>query len=428
VVRVSSSAAVLEYDPLSYDSDDPFQTHLVPRVQRESPVFLDERYQLYFVMTYQLVKEVLSDHRRFSSVGFISYPPVPEDIAHLLPNGYPQASTPEGSNLAGIDPPAHAKLRKPANRAFLPSIMRKLEPDLTAITQRLLGEFVDEGRVDIINRFCEPLPIRVVSHLLGIDIEDYDAVRQFTEDSFALALVGHGGEKARSNVGELIEMSQSSIEWTNRINAAIEQRREDPGIDLISQWLQAEDKEGRPALSHSEVVSLTCLSIFAGTDTSVGILAHAVDSMIEFPEEWAEIRADRSLVPLAVEELLRQREPGRGLIRRVTEDTVLGGVEIPAGSSVFAYQHAANRDETVFEDPTRFDIRRSNLKDHLGFGIRTHFCLGAPLIRVEARIAIDQILDRMPNLRYATGETFGYRVTDPVSVRPKGHITVEWDV
>lgn len=223
-------------------------------------------------------------------------------------------------------------------------------------------------------------------------------------------------------------MSQSSVAWREKIDLAIEARLAAPGNDLISQWLYATNRDGSPALSRPEVISLTCLSIFAGTDTSIGILAHAIDSMINFPREWEEIRSDRPLVALAVEELLRQREPGRGLIRRTTCQVELGSVTIPEGASVFCQTHAANRDPAVFENPAAFDIHRSNLKDHIGFGIRTHFCLGAPLIRTEARVAIGLILDRMTNLRYAEGESFGYRVTDPVSVRPKAHIAVEWDV
>jgi cytochrome P450 len=421
-----ANPSITDYDPLSYDEDDPYQEDRFPGVLARSPVYFDPRYELYFALSYETVKQVLGDWKRFSSEGFIRYPEVPEPIAEQLPDGYPQVSAGNG-NLAGLDPPVHAKLRKPANRGFRQPVMAALEPDLAVITSDLLDEFAADGRADIIEQFCEPLPIRVVSHLLNIAVVDYESVRKFTEDSFALTFHSHAGEKSRTEVADLVEMSQSSIYWQATIEAAIADREVHPGNDLISQWLHATDDAGQRVLTHAEVVSLTCLSLFAGTDTSVGILGHAIRSMIEHPAAWDEIRADRSLIVLAVEELIRQREPGRGVIRRATHDTELGGVPIPVGANVYGNIYTANRDPAVFADPEAFDIHRPNLKEHLGFGFRTHFCLGAPLIRCEARVAINQILDRMANLRYADGARYGYRATDPVAVRPKSHIGVEWD-
>jgi cytochrome P450 len=205
----------------------------------------------------------------------------------------------------------------------------------------------------------------------------------------------------------------------------VEDRRANPRGDLTSDLVHARSDDGEPSMSTSEVISVISGVVAAGSDTTSILLAYAVWLLLTHPETWEAVKADPARVPRVVEETLRVRNPVRGLRRVSTRPTTLGGVDIPEGATLYVHVGSANRDESVFDDPDAFDVSRPNLSEHVGFGKWTHFCLGAPLARLEARVALECLIERVPGMRLAPGEEkLEYNVNAVVpGVR---HLNVVW--
>ncbi|HKF38395.1 MAG TPA: cytochrome P450 [Ktedonobacteraceae bacterium] len=333
------------------------------RMMREStPVYRNPRNQNWSVFRYNDVQRVLSEYSTFSS--------------QFLGGG--QALD---ASMISLDPPRHRKLRSLATLAFTPRTIAQLEPRIAEIVHEQLDNVAAQGHMDIIDDLSYPLPVTVIAELLGIPLADRERFKRWS-DQFIGALPTQG-------IDPEDEMSEY-FRWI------IQQRRQEPKSDLISALLAAQI-DGQH-LTEQELLGFCVLLLVAGNETTTHLIANAIWCLDNKPDALAELRANRALLPSAIEEVLRYRSPLKMMFRVAVQDTTIRETTIRAGEAVVAWIGSANRDETQFPNAETFDIHRDPNR-HLAFGYGIHFCLGAPLARLESRVALDIMLDRLPNLR-----------------------------
>lgn len=297
--------------------------------------------------------------------------------------------TGEGDPVGGMltaDPPDHTRLRRLVSAAFTPRRVEKLGPTIARVAGELLDAVASQGTADLVASYALPLPVRVICALLGVPDRDRDQVRAWSDAVFAApvdAAAVAGLHAARSALrGYLAELLAA--------------KRRSPGDDLLSALSAQDDR-----LTDEELVATGVLLLVAGHETTAGLIAAATLRLLTYPEHLARVRRDRTLIPAAIEESLRvDGAVVLGLVRYTKEETTVAGVRIPAGQPVMLCTPAANRDPARFADPGAVDLTRAQ-NPHLSFGHGIHFCLGAPLARLEARIAVEALLDRLPDLALA---------------------------
>ncbi|MFE3883722.1 cytochrome P450 [Streptomyces lydicus] len=342
------------------------------------PVRHDEGQNVWQVLDHRSVAAVLADPATFSS-----------DFSGLTPT-QPDFETFRQGNFVGMDPPEHRKLRTLVSQAFTPRVVAGLEPRIHAITAELLDAVGDRDRFDVVDALAYPLPILVIAELLGVPAADRGLFQEWAATLF-------GGDE----IGESLDMSDieralDSIAPTVRemngyLLEHIRHHRRHPGEGLTSRLLQAEVDGVR--LADQEIVGFVALLLVAGHITTTALLGNAVLSFDAYPEAAAQVRAEPGRLPDAIEEVLRWLPPFPELGRRTTREVELGGRTLPADAILMANLATANRDPARFTDPDTFHVMR-NPNPHLTFGHGIHFCFGAPLARLEARIALRQLLDR----------------------------------
>lgn len=335
-------------------------------MRQNTPVTFNEQYGSWSVFKYDDVQRVLSDHATFSS------------------QAYSGDNQPIGRSIINIDPPRHRQLRALVSLAFTPRAVARLEERITAVTNELLDAVEAQGEMDVIDDLAGPLPTTIIAEMLGIPIEDRDKFKLWTNQLIGSAPFEPGANPQRMMV--------------NYYRQVFEARRREPRDDLVSALLAAQvDGE---YLSEQDLLGFCILLLLAGNETTTTLLGNAFQTFDEHPEVMEELRADLSLIPGAIEEVLRYRSPVRLLLRETLQEVELGGQTIPASTGVVTWLASANRDEEQFPAPDTFDIHRTPNR-HLAFGYGIHFCLGAPLARLEARIAIETMLARWTDIRRA---------------------------
>ena len=354
-------------------------------------VHFDDTQQCWHVLGHPETGAVLSDPAVFSS-DLTVLRPAQDDLA-LFQRG----------NFVQMDPPQHRKLRTLVSQAFTPRVVADLEPRIAELTTQLLDE-VDE-RFDLIDALAYPLPVIVIAEMLGVPASDRPLFRRWADVLFSQDVDPDQSLRSAS------EQAVTAVAPTMReMNAYfldhIRSRRAGPGRDLTSKLVQAEVDGER--LADEEIIGFVGLLLLAGHVTTTATLGNSVVCFQDAPDAVAQVRADPGLLPAAIEEVLRVRTPFPRLARMTTADAELAGVTIPAGQVVIPWLTAANRDERVFAEPHRFDVhRRPN--PHLSFGHGIHFCLGAPLARLEARVALRLLLDRYRDVEVAGAEQVEHR-------------------
>jgi cytochrome P450 len=288
-------------------------------------------------------------------------------------------------NVLNLDPPDHTRLRRLMTPAFGARTVAAMRPRIEEITAGLVDAAAGDGGFDLIDAVALPLPILVIAELLGIPIDDHAQFRIWVDD----LLRSTDRDRVRS----------SGMEFIAYINERIDERRAAPGEDLLSQLIQAEEDGDR--LDRTELLSSVFLLLIAGHETTVNLIGNGMLELLRHSDQLARLRAQPELIDSAVEEILRFNGPvGHSAMQFAMADVDFDGVRIPQGDIVVPVLLAANRDPAVFPEPDEFDISRSPNR-HLGFGHGIHYCLGAPLARLEGRIAIDALLRRFPTLSLA---------------------------
>ncbi|GAA3993499.1 cytochrome P450 [Streptomyces marokkonensis] len=354
-------------------------------LRERGAVHFDDKIKAWHVLDHHDVLQVLTDTATFSS-----------DVAPLAPQQEDFDLFKKG-NFVRADDPVHRRLRGLVSRAFTPKMIAGLEPRITEVTLQLLDD-ADAGgdQWDLIEQLGYPLPFIVIAEMLGIPVTDRAFVRRLSDTFFEVHNVDPEqsldslGESAVNNVAPLLrELNTHLLEFVRR-------RRKNPGDDLTSKLLEVEVDGVR--LDDEETVGFLGLLLLAGHVTATSTLGNTVLALHENPEVWTQLRADPALIPAAVEESMRYRPPFPRLGRQATKDVEIGGQKIPAGAFVLAWLTTANRDDRVFADPDRFDIHRAP-NPHLTFGKGMHFCLGAPLARLEVGIAMRLLTERYSDIR-----------------------------
>jgi cytochrome P450 len=385
------------------------------RMREESPVHLqpglDGETPIWFVTRYDDVVEMLTDNDRFVVDPKLALTPA-ELEAHVAELAADERAS---ENLLAKDGDDHRRLRRLVTKAFTPRIVEQLRPRIQQIADDLIDEVEARGNMELVDDFAFPLPITVIAELLGVPVEDRERFRVWSSNVVMPALTPEDREIAQRRGDEFIAY----------LDDLFAQRRAVPTEDLISALVQAED--GSDTLSPNELSSMVVLLIVAGHETTVSLITSAVHALLSNPDQLAELRADLALMPSAVEELLRFDSPvERTITRWVAQDTELGGRRLERGNLVIAVISSANRDASQFPDPEKLDLGRADNK-HVGFGRGPHYCLGAPLARLEAEIALETLLRRLPSLRLAIAEDDLYWRPIPI-FRSLAELPVAWDV
>jgi cytochrome P450 len=299
-----------------------------------------------------------------------------------------------GRWMVVTDPPAHTRLRKLANHAFRQQRVNAMGSWIGELVDGLLDEFVASGSEDFLNDVAYPLPAAVIARMMGAPQQDR-AKFQHWSDELALVAFSAGGEDRASRYTRALAGVRDLQEYLAQL---IEQRRREPGEDMISLLLGGVAEDG-DHLDDAELMALCSLILFAGHETTTNLLCNALVALDRHPAELARLREDPSMVNRAVEEVLRFEGPIKIIIRWVVEDHERDGRQVKAGDRIFLVQQSANRDGGTFTDPDRFDITRPTQPLHVGFGRGIHACLGAQLARIETRVALPKVLDRLAGLR-----------------------------
>lgn len=356
----------------------------------DHPVHQDE-YGVFHVFRHADVLAVSSDPAVFSS-----------ELSRLRPDS--EALTEE--ILSVIDPPLHRRLRRLVSQAFTLRTVAELEPRVTEVAARLL-DGLDGDTFDLVADFAYPLPVIVIAELLGVPPEDRTLFRSWSDRMLSMQVDDPADMQFGDDAGEEYDtlVKEPMKAMHEYLLGHVEDRRRHPGEDLISRLVAAEiDGE---KLTDRQIVEFGGLLLMAGHVSTSMLLGNTVLCLEENPGVWDRVRGDRGAVPAVVEEVMRLRPPITVMARVTTRETEVAGVTIPAGRMVVPSIVSANHDERVFDDPERFDPDRSP-NQQIAFGHGIHYCLGAPLARLEGRIALEALLDRFAEVRITPGAQLRY--------------------
>ena len=405
-----------DFDPgKAPDVYDPWPT--LARARDEQPVFFLPQYGMWVMTRYADVREALRDIETYSSGAHINFPAVPEKYRDQL------AEHPSAMQLNGMDPPRHTYLRRIAQKAFTPATAKAREPEFRTIANRLVDEFIERGSADLVEVFASTFPLYTACAMLGLDPDPQTAaeMKQYATDAVVLSVDPFTDE-------QLDEAMLRAIRFDRFMRGVIEERRKNLGDDVVSLLIKARDDESDQALNDAELVSVVTQSLVGGIDTTGALITRMAYMLLSVPERWEQVRAEpATYAPTIVEETLRTHGPIRAVGRTTTRDVEVAGTTIPKGSFVVLHTGAASRDPSTFEDPERFDIERSagELNQQLGLGRGTHFCLGAPFARVAGRVALETLVERMPDMRLADPD-FEIELNDSLWVVAIQRLDVAW--
>jgi cytochrome P450 len=385
------------FDPLSADFLADPHAVLAALPRSEQPVFFAPSIGYYILTRYADIEQVFLDPATYSAAVAQAplVPVVPEAQRILLAGGHrPQPS------MVSLDEPEHARLRKPAARAFSMKRVSALVPVIEATTARLLDAVGPAVEFDLVAALAFPLPANIVFSLMGVPERDYAELKHWSGYRAAL---GWG----RPAPEDQVEIATGMAAYRRYLRELVDAKAAAPGDDLTSDLL-AIQRENPERLTLEEIASILFSLSFAGHETTTGLIGNTVRRLLEIPERWSAIAADPGLIPAAVEETLRY-DPSVPVWRRVTtRPAMLAGLKLPAGAKLFLWLAAAGRDAAAFSQPDAFDVHRPDSGRHLAFGKGLHYCLGANLGKLEAQIAVTALADRYPRLRLAPDQRLAF--------------------
>ena len=369
----------------SFNGESPADPYVHYRELRETdPVHFIEPPGLWFLTRYADVAAAMRDERLSA-----------ERFQLSLPEMQASALIRSLTNMMLLrDPPHHTRMRTLVSKAFTPRVVEGLRSRIEEIVDNLLGAILPTGRLELMHDLAAPLPVIVIAQLLGIPVQDREQFKRWSDDLMLIAdgsLALTGFPKAEQSTGEL----------RTYLNGIFAERRVDPRDDLISGLLAAQERDDR--LSEDELFATCVLLLAAGHETTTNLIGNGMLALLRHPDQLALLRRDPTLIRGAIEELLRYDSPVQIMSRVAKEDVHIDGRLVRQGQEVALGLAAANRDPEQFPDPDRLDITRADVH-HLAFGHGIHFCLGAPLARLEGQIAVQALVQRLPGLRLQTDD------------------------
>ncbi len=378
VSRPTVSGGPVEFDPYSEDFFcAPFETYR--RMRDEAPVYYSDKYDFWALTRYDDVAAAIKDHETYSSAKGVTL-----DIVKA-----PAAVSPIGKIIISLDPPEHERMRKLVNRVFTPRAIASLEQMVRDTIDRHVKQ-LDPSSFDAVADFAALFPVEIITSMLGVPAEDRQQLRRWLDK---------GLEREPGSISPSAESMDAMVQSGTYYYALIQERRDKPQDDMISRLIETEVVENGEArrLDDMEIAGFATMLGGAGAETVTKLVGNAVVVFADNPDQWQKLKDDRDKIPAAFEELLRYEGPSQYQIRTTTRDVTLHGTTIPAGDPVLLINGAASRDERFFPDPDRFDIdRERKVGYNLNFGYGIHSCLGAALARMEGRIALETLLDLIP--------------------------------
>ncbi len=327
------------------------------------------------------VDEILRDWQRFSSDGRKAKRPGKRTVI-------PDPGTP---SLLSLDPPDHRRLRGLVSKAFTPRAVNAREPHIRSLMHELLDGIEDLSGFDLMEAVARPLPVIVIAEMLGVPVEDRPRFRSWSDRRARILEPTIGAEERADAVLAGEDLNAYFV-------PLVRERRADPKDDILSGLAQAEEEGDR--LDEDEMIALLRLLLVAGNETTVNLIGNGMLALLRHPEQLQRLRDDPALIPSAVEELLRYDSPVQLDLRRIVQDCDVNGFPVKRGEDIVVLIGGANRDPEQFEDPDGLDVGREG-NSHISFGRGIHACIGAPLARLEARIAIEVLLERFSSIRLA---------------------------
>jgi len=364
-------------------------------MRHTQPAWLDESSGCWHVFRYEDVNNVITDYNLFSSERRQrAFAPPRKATANYPQNGHEGRA---GRSLLAMDPPRHRQYRNLVSPSFTPRALARLSGRIATITQELLDQVRSAGRMDVMTDIAYPLPTIVIAEMLGVPTSDRPLFKQWADGLLTRQLSDaeffKPEEEQRDNP-EMQRITRLFEEMSDYFEAMLEDRRRHPRNDMMSELLAAEVEGER--LSMEDTISFCILLLLAGHVTTTNLLGQAIRCFDEHPGALEQVLKQPELMPGAIEEVLRYASPVWRLSRTTTTDVTIEGVTIPAHSMVFGWLASANRDERQFPEPERFDITRTPNR-HIAFGHGMHFCIGAPLSRLETSIALPMMVEQLPD-------------------------------
>ena len=398
------------YQP--FVQDDPFPSYA--ELRAEEPVMYDERIGYWVVSRYDDIKAVFEDWETFSSEN--AQAPVRErgpQARQIMEEGGFTAY----SGLSARVPPEHTRIRKVAAKAFTPRRFKVLEPQIRANVVRLLEEMLarPERRGDLLRDLAYDVPTITILTLIGADVSKIDTFKTWSDSRAAMTWGDLTDE-------EQVPHARNLVDYWAECRRLVTEAHETQPDSLVGDMVRMQ-AEGDPISDH-EIASLCYSMLFAGHETTTTLISNELRVLLSHPEQWQQLVEDPSRIPAAVDEVLRYSPSIVGWRRRALRDARIGDVDIPAGADILLLMGSANRDESRFEDGESFDIGRANAREHLSFGYGIHYCLGNMLAKLQARIALEEVVRLAPGLRLVDDAEIHFG--DNLSFRAPLAVPVTW--
>ena len=390
-------------------AEDPYRFYTQAR--QEEPITYSPKLDAWLVTSYADIQSILLQPEKFSSRNTLTSPVkfAPEALQEMVKGYLP---VPIVLNSDGAE---HTRFRAPLTKAFAPARMRKMEPFVYEIANKLIDAFIDEQKADIISQFAYPLALEVVLTLLGIDKEDIEQTRKWSHDWLMLMSV-------QLDEATQIAYARETVAFQNYLADLVNSRREHPQDDLTSS-LVVYSTDDREPLSNAELVITLQGLILAGHESTTNMIGTGMLQLLRNPLQWQMLCAHPETIPQMVEEILRFDAPIQMFAREANQETMIGGVTLPEEAQILLLYGSGNRDEKVFAQAEEFQLQRSP-NHHLAFGHGVHFCVGAALARLEGRIAFEVLCQRLPHVRLVLGQTLTHIPT--LLFRGYERLFVEW--
>ncbi len=398
-----------EFHPfISPQLEDPYS--FFERARKEEPLFFSPLLSAYVLTRYSDILTVLKNPAKFSSKDNLQ--PIGEytpEVIEVFKKGFPMVR-----DLLNSDGEHHKRLRAPFLKIFVPEKLQAMEDSIRAIANKLVDSFVQQGRVDIIEEFAYPLPLEVILTLYGVPLKMLEDIKNWGHNTTALF-------SSKLTPEQQLKCARSFVEMEYAIAGLIEERRKNPQNDLVSE-IQDSD------LTLNEMVIVLCGLVVAGHKTTSQLIGNGLKLLLERPELWQKLCNDPSLIPHAIEEVLRYEAPVPAMIRTTTQEVELAGVTLPENTRIFLMYGSGNRDEDEFKNAAEFELERYQQPNskHLAFGHGAHHCIGSNLARREGRIAFEVLSQRLPNLRLSPNQ----KLENIPALMSRGfkHLDLEWDL
>src|SRR4051794_15673359 len=395
-----------------YDIADPFPFYA--RARAEAPIFFSAELGYWVISRYEDIQAIFKDPATFSSANTQTpFKPRPAAVQAV----FDEAGLTHASGLSGRQPPDHTRLRRFVHKAFTPRRIASLEPEVRALTLQTIDAFAARGRGDLVGELARDLPAHVIFRLLGVPEQDVSRVKTW---ALSRVQLNFGDVAAEA---EQVRHARALVEYWRYCLALVDRSFEAPGDDLPGDLARIH-MDGDTSLTREEIAGLVHTQLFAGHETTSSLLGAGLAELLRRPGALAALTPET--IPAAVEELLRLVTPVFAWKRVTTRAARVAGVELPAGANLLLLLGSANRDPTVFERPDELDVHRPNARAHLAFGHGIHFCLGASLARLEARVVLEELTARLPELSLVPDQVFDYSAN--TTFRAPASVLVRWPV